>query len=341
MKFIPNYWRKFEFPSREKLNTMFDALVNHARKRRNLATGELVQADPGILMEHWASAIRTTGAYSDVQDALDRMEAGFYDTKLPFKTVAPESRRNTITADYYIDDTGVNSVAQLEAAINNSVYTSRGRGILFFHAGTYLFKGPVTLSNRVSFLGETGTIIQFKNDTSDNGRFVTIQSTADPMPPIVFSGLTFISNHTAIRGSGILVHNCIFIYDETDVALTDNEGIIETIDLSDTSPIPTVVSDSLFYIESEIGSGGIYSRVRKTRAVLHKNGKLLVKKSHIKPLSPNQKWFEKGIVVESGVTWTRVIDSDIRTYEEPMIVQGGNLYIDSSTFYRHAGGIDF
>lgn len=340
MKFIRNYWRKFEFPSMEKLNSMFDGLVTHVRRRRDLATGELAQADPGAIMEHWASAIRTTGIYADVQDALDRMGAGIYDTKFPFKTVAPESRRNTITADFYLDDLGNNSAVQLEAAVAHPVYTSRGGGILFFHAGEYLFKDPVSLSNRVSFMGETGTIIQFKKGITDHGRFVTTQCTADPMLPIIFSGLTLISGRTILRGSGMLVHKCTFAYDEIDITLGAAEGLVETIDLSDTAPIPSTISDSLFFVESEIGAGAPFSRIRNARAILHKHGQLLVQRAHVKRTTPNQKWFEKGIGAEAGSSWLRIIDSDIRAYEEVVTVQGGALYIEASNFYRQSGGVE-
>jgi len=161
------------------------------------------------------------------------------------------------------------------------------------------------------------------------------------MLPIVFSGLTLISGRTILRGSGMLIHDCIFAYDESDVVLGAGEGLVETVDLSDTAPIPSVVSNSIFYIESEIGTGGVYSRIRKTRAIRHEYGKLLVDRTHVKRASPNQKWFENGIIAKPGSIWLRIIDSDIRAYEEPTIVQGGALYIDNSNFYRQAGGIDF
>jgi len=218
IKFISNYWRKFERPTFEKLNGLLSAIVQHVQKRRDLSRRTIIYTDPGADFEHWASAIRTVGRYSDVQDAIDHARGENRDTKIPYTTVALESKRDAVAADYYIDDTGGSAAAQIMSVLDAVPILST----VFFHAGEYTFKATITIPKRLSIVGEPGTIFRMMRSP---GTFASIET----MHPIHVSGIIFFSSRRVLRGPCLNVQDCTFIVNNANLSAT--EGIIETADL--------------------------------------------------------------------------------------------------------------
>jgi len=147
MKFPSLHWHRFERPTTEKINEMFSALVNHS-----LSTGGNGAIDPGPGFSHWASVIQVKNKeYDDLQRIIDHRTSvpdNIFDKKLAVKTIAPEKRRNYVTADYYIPTDPVQaSTFWIDTFYLDDAFDGFG-GILFAYAGEYEFDGPIYLYNK-------------------------------------------------------------------------------------------------------------------------------------------------------------------------------------------------
>jgi len=325
IKFISNYWRKFERPTFEKLNDLLSSIVAHVQKRRDLSRRAIIYTDPSPDMEHWASAIRTVGRYSDVQDAIDHAREVGGDTKIPYATVALESKRDAITADYYIDDTGDSAATQIMSALN-AVPTL---GTVFFHAGEYTFKTTVTIPKRLSIVGEPGTIFYMMAAPTAFASLETAQCTDNPMRPVHISGIVFVSSRRVLKGSGLDVQDCTFVLNNANLSAT--EGIIETVDLGDTYPIPSHIKGCTFYVSSLAAPSQLY--VPSSCVILHSFGGLLIEDSDVRHYDGLQ-WFRRGVIAQTPQEWIRIVNTDIRAFEESVDVSAGNVYLEDSRLYR-------
>lgn len=325
----------------EKLNGVLDAIEAHVRNRRTLdGIGRVYTADPGTNMEHWASAIRTRGRFEDVQEALDFKIIAPNDIKLPFITVAPKYKEFTIKADYYIagDDEDSKGFGKIED-ISEQEFGTDG-GVIYFHAGTYRIRRPISVANRVILIGEDGTYfnmapydpiypivpkIQFAQYTGSYRRPTILHN-------IVMDNLSF----NAIIGSSFVISNCVFRYSYSSLynSTASLEGIIETSDTSDTTTVPSIITNCKFFSGESIITGNAIVWLINRVPIYHKYGQLHIHNMVLRKNNEIEKWFRNGVISSDNATLTKLTDCDLRTYDECVKISTGATYIDNCGFYR-------
>jgi len=329
MKFVKNMFRKWEFPSAEKLNSIIEGFNNHIQKKG------AVSADPGAGFEHWASAIKCD-QYPDVQAALDNPPGEYTDTKTTTYIVAHSDDRQKYNADYYIND--LRSLASIGAAGSSHVF--------FFHNGVYSAsvddENPgITIPRNSIFIGESKEGVTFnvdrcriQNNGADGG------STA----PLVFANMTFKGSfQEIIRGNDYYLYNCNMIYKSSTIhAATGSSfasigpGLFRTYDMGDGFPLESKLEKVTFKILYPGAPGSGTNRYYEyVKAIQHEYYRLLVKNCTIDYFGGDTILFHRGIYSNpdaSGIL--KIVDSKIVTYNETVYGSSGQVLIDRSKFGR-------
>jgi len=333
MKFETNYWKRFEFPSFEKLNTVIDALNFHI-KHDKTAEDDYAETDPAGDYEHWASVIKFSD-FDDIQSLLDSVLSGAYDTKISTIIVAPISRRPVVAADYYISDPST----QLPGIVNSM---SPGSS-LFFLAGNYIFSANFSFSVPVVFIGEVagGTNFIF-----DDSCAITYGGHADSdAPPAIFKNILFMGSYEKfINGMGMKFEHCVFYYKGSghiigtpcEDSVDHSRPLIETTDGD--YPAYIKILNCRFVLEGP----GVMCNVSDDMtyehlcAVRHKYKTFIMIDSVIDQYGPPTLYFYRGIVIEDDGTpeECKISGSRIITYGDPIRMQQGGLLIDNCEIGR-------
>jgi hypothetical protein len=333
MKFESQYWRRLEYPSYEKFNSILDGFNAHIMHNRTV-DDDYASADPSGDFEHHASVIRF-GEYDDVQHTLSITLSGEVDTKIYSKTVAPAYRSSLAAADYYVATPSTDFSAIVGEMTENSV--------LFCLAGDYIFTGDFTFSKPMTFVGEAngGTNFIFR-DTYALTYDGDASSTA---APAVFKNIQFRGGYEHIvKGMGMEFYSCIFYYvpnghvigspcnDSADSA----RGLIET--TNGNYPEWIRVIDCKFVvtgpgIRCNADSDLTYEHLC---AVRHMYKSFEMRDSVVDCYGEPTIYFYKGIVIEDDGTPVecKVTGSRIVTARDPIRMQEGDLLVDNCDIGR-------
>lgn len=308
MKFETQKWRRWEYPSFEKLNSLIEGINNHIKHRKTLA-GNFEYTDPGDNYEHWASVIRCL-TYPDVQWALDNFElSGALDTYISQTIVAPASRRSSVTADYYIDDPATELPPILD-----SVYG----GTVFFLAGDYHFTSDFTVNNPVTLIGESSATTKF---IFANGcRLLYSGSAESDAPPVRFKDLLFQGSYEEIIvGIAMTFEKCIFYYKSATHEIAAVTGLIET--SAGDYPGELLVNNCRFIIRGPGAAFGSTDAVvyENLIAIKHDYGELYVINSTIDYYFGSSVYFQYGIY---ATKYLKISSSRIVTYDEAIFFDG-------------------
>lgn len=340
MKFPSLHWHRFERPTTEKINEMFSALVNHS-----LSTGSGF-IDPGPGFSHWASVIQVKNKeYDDLQRIIDRRTSipeNIFDKKLAVKTIAPENRRNYVTADYYIPQNPVQaSTFWTDTFYLSDPFNGFG-GILFAYAGEYEFDGPIYLFNKKIHLigeGEGCTRFVFRPITSQTGAGIVVGNPSTYVLnkgypayfdayPIIIANLSIdtYTDSVAIEGEHIWLISC-----------TIRQNPIGRIDYGSVSnlaraPIrltgytsaqaPNIIKDCTILCNAPVSGGTTYIDNVAIHIVLTITN-IRIENTKIARLNKNCRFFLNGIYINpAGYAGNlHIKDCDIESYRETLMLQ--------------------
>jgi len=307
MKFELQFWKRWEYPSYEKLNTLIDGINNHIKHRKTL-DGIFEYTDPNGIYEHWASVVRCL-AYPDVQWALDNEPSGTFDTYNSAIIVAPESRRAYVSADYYVNDPSAELPAILDAAAGATV---------FFLAGDYLFTTDFTINDPVTLVGESSATTRFI--FSDGARLLYSGNANPDASPVKFKDLLFQGSYEEfVSGIGMTFSKCIFYYQSATHEITGIVGLIET--SAGDYPKELRINNCRFIIHGPGVAFGSNDAIvyENLIAIKHDYGKLYVTDSVIDYYFGPSVYFQYGIY---ATKYLKISNSRIVTYDETIFFDG-------------------
>jgi len=321
MKFETQLWKRWEFPSYEKLNSLIEGINKHIKHRKTL-TGIFEYTDPDGNYEHWASVVRCL-AFPDVQWALDNEPSGTFDTYNSAIIVAPESRRAYVSADYYVDNPSADLPAILDAAAGATV---------FFLAGDYLFTTDFTINNPATLIGESSATTRF---IFSNGMRLLYSGNADSAAaPVRFKNLLFQGSYEEfIAGIGMTFDKCIFYYQSASHEIAAVTGLIET--SAGDYPGELRIDNCQFIIHGPGMAFGSSDAIiyENLIAIKHDYGKLYVVDSVIDYYFGPSVYFQYGIY---ATKYLKISNSRIVTYDETIFFDGAteNLIIKNCELGR-------